>query len=169
MVALMLALSAAVAGCAPLAGPDTSASATPTPSATATASASASADGPRYVIECVDPEGGEIGAFTRLEEAWASTNYLRIDGCVATSATGSALELTAEEEAIARTAAADLPDEEPADLFLMTLATCVRVTATSAEPLTALPTSLLQAALELCPDAPHAGLMEDELQTRSPR
>jgi hypothetical protein len=166
MVALMIALSAAIAGCAPLAGPDTSASATPSPSPSA--STSASADGPRYVIECVDPDGGEVGAFTRLEEAWASTNYLRIDHCAAMSATGSALELTAEEEAIARTAAADLPDEDPADLFLMTLATCVRVTATSAEPLAALPTSLLQAALELCPEAPHAGLMEDELQTRSP-
>ena len=113
------------------------------------------------------PEGIVIGPFTGLEEAWASTNYVRIDHCVASSGTDQPVELTAEEESIAGTAAEDLPDDDPVDLYLWTLATCVRVTPASVDGLSTLPTSLLRAAMELCPEAPHAGLMEDELAARS--
>ena len=52
------------------------------------------ADEPRFLIECVGPDGSVIGPFTRLEEAWASTNYVRIDHCAASSATSQPVELT---------------------------------------------------------------------------
>jgi hypothetical protein len=157
--ALAVLLIASLAGCMPQ-PPDSS------PSGPA-ASPSRSASEPRFLIECVDQNGAVIGTFTRLEEAWASTNYVRIDHCTASGAAGQAIELTPEEESVARTAAADLPDEGPANLFLLTLATCVRVAPTSQQGLSTLPTSLLHASLELCPDAPHAGLMEDELESRT--
>ena len=35
----------------------------------------------RFPIDCVGVDGSDIGPFTRLEEAWASTNYVRIDHC----------------------------------------------------------------------------------------
>ena len=159
---LALLLTIVLVGCAPQ-----STSGSPTPTQTQAPSPSATAEGPRFLIECVGLDGNPIGTFTRLEEAWASTNYVRIDHCTATSATAEPVELTAEEESIARTAASDLPDEDAVDLFLWTLATCVRVAPESAEGLSTLPTSLLNAALELCPEAPHAGLIEDELGTRT--
>ncbi len=186
-LALAVALAASLAGCVPALNPDGSPSATASASSTPDGSESTTgspaptsedsssitdappptADGPRFLIECVGPEGTVIGPFTGLEEAWASTNYVRIDHCVASSGTDQPVELTAEEESIAGTAAADLPDEDPVDLYLSVLATCVRVAPTSEEGLSTLPTSLLQATLELCPEAPHAGLVEDELDARS--
>lgn len=183
---LAAALTMNLVGCVPAPNPGDSPSATASPSPTPDGSQSATdspptasddsasttesspptADGPRFLIECVGPEGTAIGPFTGLEEAWASTNYVRIDHCVASSGTGEPIELTAEEDSIASTAAADLPDDDPADLYLWTLATCVRVAPTSEEGLATLPTSLLRATLELCPEAPHAGLVEAELQAR---
>ena len=165
-VGLALMLAASIAGCAPEANPNGSPTGTSSASPTES-SASPTDEGPRFLIECVDLEGGAVGPFTRLEEAWASTNYVRIDHCTASSATDRPVVLTPEEEDVARTAAADLPDEGFEELYLRTLATCVRVAPTSVENLSTLPTSLLRATLELCPDAPHAGLVDDELQTRS--
>ena len=131
---LALVLIASLAGCVPAATPDASRSGTASPSPTPDGSQSATdsppstadgsqsatdsppptADGPRFLIECVGPEGIVIGPFTGLEEAWASTNYVRIDHCVASSGTDQPVELTAEEESIASTAAEDLPDDDPA-------------------------------------------------------
>lgn len=156
---LTLVLSAALVACSPEMTSETPPSATARPSP--------AEDGSRFLIECVGPEGTAIGPFTGLEEAWASTNYVRIDHCSAISATDQPVELTPGEESIARTAAPDVPDEDPVDLYLWTLATCVRVSPTSSEGLSTLPTSLLRATLELCPQAPHAGLVEDELRVRS--
>ena len=186
-LALVLVLIASLAGCVPVATPDGSRSASASPSPTPDGSQSASdtaspstdgtnsasdspppsADGPRFLIECYGPDGPVIGPFTGLDEAWASTNYVRIDHCVASGGTDQPVELTAEEESIAGTAAEDLPDDDLVDLYLWTLATCVRVAPTSAEGLSTLPSSLLRATLELCPEAPHAGLVEDELEARS--
>ncbi len=161
---LTLGLAVTLVGCAPEAGTDVSPSAT-SPSATPVPSPS---DEVRFLIECVGLDGSVIGPFTRLEEAWASTNYVRIDHCTASGATSQPIELTPEEASIAETASADLPDEDPVDLYLLTLATCVRVAPTSTQPLSTMPTSLLRATLELCPDAPHSGLVQDELEARSP-
>jgi len=151
-------LAGVLVGCTPPAATDPSPSASAIPTATQ--------EDARFLIGCVAEDGSTIGTFTRLEEAWASTNYLRIDHCEASAATDGPLELTPAEERIAETAAADLPDEDPVNLFLWTLATCVRVAPSSAQGLPTLPPSLLRAALELCPDAPHAGLMTDELEAR---
>jgi hypothetical protein len=119
----------------------------------------------RFVIECVYPDGSAVGTFSRLEEAWASTNYVRIDHCDAHATSGDT-ELTAEEAAIAEVAAKDLPGEPPLDLYLHTLAACVRIAPGAAAGIETYPTSLLQAALRLCPEAPHAGLIETELSER---
>jgi hypothetical protein len=159
LIGLLLVLPDSLVSCSP--GP------VPQVSPSATASASPSSDEPRFLIECAGVDGTSIGPFTRLEEAWASTNYVRIDHCEASSATGAPPDLTADEQRIADTAAADLPEEDPVDLYLQVLATCVRVSPTSAEGLATLPTSILRATLQLCPEAPHAGLVEDELQARS--
>ncbi len=146
-----LALALGLLGCA--GQPDAS----PTPTVSPTAD-----DEPRFLVTCVDAEGAELGIFTRLEEAWASPNYVRIEDCEASAAAG--VELTADEAAIAEVAT-DV-DGDAVARYLRVLETCVRVTAETAETLEAAPTSLLEAALELCPDAPHAGLMDAELQTR---
>jgi hypothetical protein len=160
LAGLAVVLSATLVGCAP----------TPAPAASpsGTASPSAAEDAPRFIIECVGLDGSAIGPFTRLEEAWASTNYVRIDHCSASAAPDRPVELTPQEQNVAETAAADVPDEDPVELFLWTLATCVRVAPTSEQGLSTLPVSLLRATLELCPEAPHAGLVEDELEARDP-
>lgn len=161
-----LVLAAALVGCGPQTATDPSSSASPSPSRSATSLPSPTDDAARVLIDCVGTDGLVLGTFTRLEEAWASTNYVRIDHCTASAATDEPIVLTSIEESIAETAAVDLPDAEPVELFLLTLATCVRVSPTSTQGLTTLPLSLLRATLELCPEAPHAGLVEDELEAR---
>jgi hypothetical protein len=146
-----------LAGCAPNAG-----SGTAPHTGTAATAPSSAGDDARFLITCYFPDGGEAGMFTRLEEAWASTNYVRIDRCEARA--DGVLELTSEEAAVAAVAARDLPDEDPAELFLRILAACVRVVpgTTSETP----PKSVLEAALEWCPEAPHAELMQNALDAR---
>lgn len=163
---VLLGLIAAVlVGCAVQPGAGVSPT-SPVTSSTGGPSSPSVSDVPRFRLECLGIDGRALGPFTRLEEAWASPNYVRIDNCTASARVPGSVELTSDEESVAEIAAADLPDKDPVDLFLWTLATCVRVTPTSTESLAGLPTSLLQAALELCPEAPHIGLMEAELDTR---
>ncbi|GAA1819182.1 hypothetical protein [Agromyces neolithicus] len=138
-------------------------------STTPTAAAPTDRDEPRFLIDCVDDGLGEVVTFARLEEAWASTDYLRLHACTAYPATGEPIELTPPEELVAETAAADLPGEDLVSLFALALATCVRVTPDSEPGIADVPTSILRAALELCPEAPHAGLLDAELQTRGPQ
>jgi hypothetical protein len=113
------------------------------------------------VISCYYPDGTEVGTFSRLEEAWASTNYVRIDTCEATAPAG--FELSEGEQAVADVAVADLPDSDPTEAYLQTLAACVRL---SPDGLAATPTSVLDATTLLCPEAPHAGLIQNELSAR---
>lgn len=157
---LALLLIAGLAGCATSSGTDASAS----PSSISTPSASDVTS--HALIDCVTSDGSTAGPFTRLEEAWASTNYVRIDSCTAAVESGADVALTPEEARVAETAAADLPDEDRVQLFLRTLASCVRIPATGDEGLTGLPASLLRATVELCPDAPQAGLIGAELEAR---
>lgn len=138
------------------------------PSPSSSQSPSALTDQPRFIIECVGPGGRAVGPFTSLEDAWASPDYVRIDSCTASAAAGESLELSPEEQVIAEIAAVDLAAESLEELYATTLATCVRVTPTSSVPLKSLPTSLLEAANALCPQAPHAGLIEAELMQRGP-
>lgn len=151
-----IAIASALAGCASQPAP------TPTVSPTVSPTPTDEPDEPRFIIECVGVDGTEIGPFTRLEEAWASTDYVRIDECEAHTASDD-VELTAQEEDIATTAAEDVPGSSPTELFLQVLAACVRV---PDEELTELPDSMLSAALELCPEAPQAGQLSAELDER---
>lgn len=157
LVFLMLSL----AGCAGNETPDETRSPTSSPGTEPTG-----ADEPRVLIECFYPDGSEVATFTRLEEAWASTNYVRIDHCEARAAEPGDFELSDEEAEVASVAEADLPGEDPTELFLRTLAACVRIAPEGDLGMASQPTSILEAALVLCPEAPHAGLIETELGTR---
>jgi hypothetical protein len=161
---LVAVLSLALLGCASPGGPDSTPSDSPAPDSSSTPIPSVGHES-RFVIDCVYPDGSAVGTFSRLEEAWASTNYVRIDHCDA-HATSDDVELTAEEAAIAEVAAKDLPGEASLDLYLHTLAACVRIAPDAAPGIDTSPTSLLQAALQLCPEAPHAGLIATELSER---
>lgn len=137
-----------------------------TPDETRSPTSSPDADEPRVLIDCFYPDGSEVATFTRLEEAWASTNYVRIDRCEARPAEPGDFELSDEEAEVASVAAADLPGEDPTELFLRTLAACVRIAPEGDRGMASQPTSILEAAVVLCPEAPHAGLIETELGTR---
>ncbi|MBT2517840.1 hypothetical protein J7E29_10375 [Streptomyces sp. ISL-90] len=154
-VALAL-LMLSLAGCAGNASPDE----TPSPTS------SPGADEPRVLIECFYPDGSEVATFTRLEEAWASTNYMRIDHCEARAAEPDDFELSDKEEEVAKVAEPGLPGEDPTELFLRTLAACVRIAPEGDDGIASQPTSILEAAIELCPESPQAGLIETELGTR---
>lgn len=134
--------------------------------ATRTSEVPTGGPGAGVLIECFDAEGTEIATFTRLEEAWASTNYTRIDHCEARVDPSGRFELTDEERAIAAIAKDDLPEDDATELFLRTLAACVRVPMGGDEGIATYPSSILEAVLRLCPEAPHAGLIESELATR---
>ena len=121
----------------------------------------------RFLITCFYPDGTEVATFTRLEEAWASTNYVRIDHCEASIGASDGFELSEEEAAVADVAAAGLPDEDPTELYLQTLAACVRIAPEGDRGVGTYPDSILEAALELCPEAPHAGIIQQELAARS--
>ena len=149
---LMLSLT----GCAGSANPEESLPPTTSPGA----------DEPRVLIECFYPDGSEVATFTRLEEAWASTNYVRIDHCEARAAEPDDFELSDAEEKVASVAEGGLPGEDPTELFLRTLAACVRIAPEGERGMASQTTSILEAAIELCPESPHAGLIETELGTR---
>jgi hypothetical protein len=161
-------MALALSGCLQSAGPSGSPAPVPSPTApTVEPSPSGrpppARDDPGFLITCFYPDGSEVGTFTRLEEAWASTNYVRIESCDAAVADPARFELSPEEQAVAEVAATDLPDEDPTELYLQALAACVRL---SPEELASEPTSLLEATVELCADAPHAGLIQEELSAR---
>lgn len=167
LLVLMLAACASNAGTEPTPGASPSSPAPSSPAPSSPMPSPTSVDGAlRVLITCFYPDGSEVGTFTRLEEAWASTNYVRIDRCEAAPGPSGDVELTDEEESVAEIAAADLPDEDPADLFLRTLAACVRIPSAGEQAIANQPTSLLEATLALCPEAPQAGLVEAELETR---
>ncbi|MGW4929396.1 hypothetical protein ACWEOH_09600 [Agromyces sp. NPDC004153] len=155
-------LTVVLVGCAPAGsgGSPTPSSTTPAES-TEPSQSTPSSDGSGIRITCFYPDGTEVGTFSRLEEAWASTNYVRIDSCEAT-ASGDG-ELSEEQQAVADVAAADLPGVDPTDAYLATVAACVRL---NADDLAGAPSSVLEATTLLCPEAPQAGLIQDELAAR---
>ena len=167
--AMLLFIALLLTACAASGGTDPTRDSTPsTPSPSPSPSPSPTSDDgePRVLITCYYPDGSEAGTFTLLEEAWASTNYVRIDRCEAAPGPSGDLELTDEEESVAEIAAADVAAEDLVDLFLQTLAACVRIPSAGEQAIANQPTSLLQATVVLCPEAPQAGLVEAELETR---
>ncbi|MDQ0576857.1 hypothetical protein [Agromyces albus] len=163
---LMLSLMGCAGSVGPVETPPPPPTTTTTSPPTASPTSSPGDDEPRVLIECFYPDGSEVATFTRLEEAWASTNYVRIDHCEARAAEPDEFELSDEEAEVASVAEADLPGEDATELFLLTLAACVRLTPEGDRGMASRPTSILEAALVLCPEAPHAGLIETELGTR---
>jgi hypothetical protein len=159
--ALIVLLTVALAACLPHPQPSASHSVTPTPSS------SPGREPPRYLITCYYPDGSEVSTFTRLDEAWASPNYVRIDYCDAAPAQPDGFELTEQEAAVAEVASAGIPDADPTDLFLQALAACVRTPADGEHAVSTYPHPILEAALVLCPDAPHAELMRQEVASSS--
>lgn len=157
-------LAMALAGCVG-GGPGGTPTAAPSPTTPPSETPSPGGDEPRFLISCFYPDGSEVATFTGLEEAWASTNYVRIDTCDAAVALPEGFELTPDEQAVAEVAAGDLPDADPTDLYLRTLAACVRL---NAAELAGEPASVLEATRELCPEAPQAGLIDAELSARPP-
>lgn len=157
----------ALAGCTP-AGPAVTPSTEPTRTPTTAPATPPPTDGDastEVLIECTYPDGTVGGTFTRLEEVWASTNYVRFEACTAVATSGD-VELAESEAAVAETAADDLPDAEPVELYLRTLAACARIVPDGAEGITGSPTSVLEAILQLCPEAPQSGLVAAELSGR---
>jgi hypothetical protein len=122
---------------------------------------------PDVLLTCFYADGSQAGTFTRLEEAWASTNYVRIDWCEGQASGSRELELTEVQAEAARAAQAGLPDEDLVTLYLRTLAACVRIAPDGEHGMATQPTSILEATLLLCPEAPHSGLIQAELQARS--
>lgn len=157
---LVALVACALAACTPTPPPTT-------PVESPTASESPGRDLPRFLVTCFYPDGSEVGVFTRLDDAWASTNYVRIDYCEAAVADPAGFALTAEESAVADVAVAGLPGEDPTALYLRTLAACVRIPAEGDRGLETYPTPILEAALILCPEAPHAGLIEERVAAES--
>lgn len=121
-------------------------------------------DEPRFLITCSFADGNAATTYAGLEEAWSSTNYVRIDSCDAAVARPDGFQLTGDERAVADVASADLPDADPTMAYLRTLAACVRL---SPERLATEAASVLEATALRCPEAPQAGLIEQELSRRT--
>lgn len=124
-------------------------------------------DGVRFRTACFAGDGRELGDFQSLAETWASSNYLRIEYCEARYVGPEPLALTLEEEAVAEVAApATGGDLEQA--FLETLAACTRLGAGTGEnSIEGTPLPILQATLELCPQAPQADLIANHVEEAS--
>jgi hypothetical protein len=119
----------------------------------------------RFLIKCYSNTGDLLGTFTRLDQTWASTNYMQIGHCVAVAVAQGPLKLTAEEATIANTAASqvDNPGTE-AEVYLKIVAVCTRVGSEDGPyGFSSIPVPVLQAALLLCPEAPQANIIRERV------
>lgn len=168
--ALILATILALGGCG-TGGPTEETSSPATPRASLTTAEPTPAQTPdRFHIKCYSNTGDLPGTFTRLDQTWASTNYMQIEHCVAVAAAPGPLNLTAEETAITNTAARQLdnPGTE-AELYLRIVAVCTRVGSEDGPyGFSSIPVPVLQAALSLCPEAPQANIIRDRLSGLMP-
>ncbi|MEO6826812.1 MAG: hypothetical protein ABI255_04260 [Microbacteriaceae bacterium] len=115
----------------------------------------------RFSLSCSFPDGRSAGEFSSLKAAWASTNFVRFDYCVASYVGPQPFTLDATEASVAEVAAAQLPDEPETELYLRALATCARVApGDGPRGVASYPKPILEAALQLCPKAPQAGIIE---------
>jgi hypothetical protein len=120
-------------------------------------------EGEGYVLSCVTEDGPLPVQYSRLEEVWSSSNYLRMLFCEATPRGSGPYEMTAEQLEVARVAVGS--DREPTgEDYLAVVAACTRL----GEPdgprsIEGAPASVLEAALLVCPEAPQADLMRARL------
>lgn len=133
--------------------------ATPTPEPTTQSPRPTSDTGFRF--RCYASDGRLLGDWQRLEEVWASSNYLRTEYCEAIYAGPLPWELTLTEAAVAEIAAGGSDDAgEAGDLYLEVLSACTRLGADEGEhSIEGTPAPILEATLTLCPEAPQARLI----------
>jgi len=162
-LALILVTILALGGCG-TGGPTgkTSSPATPQPSTTEPAPAQAPV---RFHIKCYSNTGDLIDTFTRLDQTWASTNYMQIGHCVAVAVAPGPLKLTAHETAITKAAASQVDNPGPeAEVYLKIVAVCTRVGSEDGPyGFSSIPVPVLQAALLLCPEAPQADIIRERI------
>lgn len=110
-----------------------------------------------YSFRCSFLQGPALD-YSRLEEVWASTQYLRITSCEVDYIRPGAHSLTLKESAIVQVAEdAGLVVEDRAAAYLTILATCTRIPpGTLAGRLAELGAPMITAALALAPEAPQA-------------
>ncbi|WP_420359007.1 hypothetical protein, partial [Ornithinimicrobium kibberense] len=118
-------------------------------------------DAPRFRFDCATIDGRSLPPLTSLDEVWAAPDYLQIESC-AVLLLGADPGLLPTEEAAVEVAAPETSD--PLVVVEDLLSTCTRLPPEGG-PHT-LPSPTLRAALIICPDAPHADLMRDELASR---
>jgi len=118
--------------------------------------------GQGYALSCVTEDGPLAVQYSRLEEVWSSSNYLRMLYCEATWGS-EPYEMTDEQREVAAIAAG--PDREPtATDYLTVVAACTRLGETDGpHSIEGASTSVLEAAVMLCPEAPQADLMRARL------
>lgn len=133
----------------------------PSPSTGITTETTAEIEGPRFSFVCTTVDGRVMQPLTSLEEVWAAPGYTEISSCAVAPLVTDPV-LTADE----RTAVAHVADDVPGEVeaLQMLLENCTRLA--PGHGAEALSTRILEAALLICPDAPHANLMRDELETR---
>jgi hypothetical protein len=149
-------------GCAGGTGtPSQQTSPSPPPSTSVEPDPSGLPDEPRFRFDCTTVDGRILQPLTSLDEVWASPDYLEVASC-SVSPLGADPALMPTEEAAAEVAAPGASD--PLTVVEVLLATCTRLT--SAEGPDALPSRTLKGALIICPHAPHADLLRDELTSR---
>jgi hypothetical protein len=126
------------------------------------------AQDPRFRFGCVGSDGRVLGDFSRLEEVWASTDYLRTQYCTARFVGSQPFVLTPSEAQAARIAAGGVEDPSPA-IYLKVLEVCTRLGAEDGpHSIPGTPAPILKASLEVCPEAPQAGLVESWLVASQP-
>jgi hypothetical protein len=149
-------------GCAGSTGtPSQQTSPSPPPSTFVEPDPSGLPDEPRFRFDCTTVDGRTLQPLTSLDEVWAAPDYLQVASC-SVSPLGSVAALMPMEEAAAEVAAPGTSD--PLTVVEALLATCTRLT--PGEGPDTLPSPTLRGALIICPDAPHADLLRDELTSR---
>lgn len=134
------------------------------PSTTAESGRSAREDASdRYRFTCYADDGQVTAEVGSLEAVWASTQYLRTEYCSVEYVGSPPLTLTDSEAAVADIAGRG-SEAEDTELYLDVLSACTRLAAEDGpHSLSETPEPVLEATLVLCPEAPHAGLIESQL------
>lgn len=157
-----------------LAGCTAAPPAPPTPSRTAATGGTGPAPGgagPAYQLRCVFPDGSPAGTYSSLDAVWASVPFVKMDHCVASFASGTptaptAAEIGTDASAALHTAAAQLPGQDVAAVYLDVLAACARIPpGGGAHGVASHPVPVLRATQQVCPHAPGAAIVDNYLES----
>jgi hypothetical protein len=120
----------------------------------------------RFRMSCyAATDGRPLGSFSSLDAVWASSNYLRAEYCDAQYVGTEPFTLTGTEAAIADIAVSGLENPgDPTEVYLEVLAACTRLGADAGpNSISGTPDPVLEATLSLCPEAPQANLIREQL------